>query len=261
MVDAFLAPVAGQQVHVEIPALHLRLALRRGFERARTEGYWRESGRAAQAFLRAAVNGVDAPLVESHWATAQRSDGVEEHERPGVADELRNLFHRRERTGAGFGVDNGDELRLRHLLQRVGHLLRFDDAAPRRLDLRHFRAATLGHVAHARAEHAVDANDDLVPGFDEVHETELHPRAAGAAHGKRHFVLREENLAEHDFDLVHHLHEDRIEMAEERRGHGLEDGRRDIARAGAHQEALGRLERGKSCHAAKRRRGGGKRKT
>jgi len=38
--------------------------------------------------------------------------------------------------------------------------------------------------------------------------------------------------AQHRFDLLHHLHEDRIEMADERLAHGFQDGRRNITGPG-----------------------------
>ncbi len=67
------------------------------------------------------------------------------------------------------------------------------------------------------------------PGFDEIDAAKFHAGAASAADGKRHVVLGLENFAKHRLDLFHHFDEDGIEVADERLGHGMQHGRRDIA--------------------------------
>ena len=253
MIDAFLAPVTREEIHIEIPALNFLAAFGGDFHRAWAERNGREAGRCAETFLRAAVNGVDLPIIEPDGASAKGRDGIEEEKRAGVVSEFRNFFDRRERAGGRFGVDDGDEFRAL-AFEGVGDLLRFDDAAPGSFDFRDFRAAAFRHIDHAGAEDAVNADDHFVAGFDEIYKTEFHPRAAGAADRESHFVFREEDGAEHRFDLVHHFHENGIEMSEKRHGHGLEDGGRDVAGAGTHEEASGRTELSRRLHKVRGRR-------
>ena len=61
------------------------------------------------------------------------------------------------------------------------------------------------------------------PGSIKIHKTKFHARAAGAADRERHFIFRHEDNAQHRFDFLHHLHENRIEMADERQAHGAEN--------------------------------------
>src|SRR5947207_1938948 len=56
MVDAFLAPVTGEEIDVEIPTLDRRFAPCRDLQRARAERHRGQTGRTAQAFLRARVS-------------------------------------------------------------------------------------------------------------------------------------------------------------------------------------------------------------
>ena len=138
-------------------------------------------------------------------------------------------------------MDHGHQFRS-DFFQGLGDLCRLDDLPPGRLDFCHSRAAAFGHIHHARAENAVDADDDLVARFNQVDETKFHARAARAADRERHVVLGQENRTQHGFDFLHHLDEDRIKMANERLGHGFEHGRSDIAGARSQQETRRRLK-------------------
>src|SRR3954470_22178781 len=147
-------------------------------------------------------------------------------------------------------MDNGHELRPA-IPECFPDLRRLDDLAPGRFDLDHTRPATFGHIHHPAAEDTIHADDDLITGFDEVHKAKLHAGAAGATHRESHFVFGQKHLAEHGFDLIHHLDEYRIKVPQERCGHGFEDTRRDIAWARAHKQTFGRLKSGYSLHAKK----------
>src|SRR6266567_2439192 len=113
-------------------------------------------------------------------------------------------------------------------------------------------ASTLWTFAPQRAttsaKHAVDADEHFIARLDQIDEAKLHPRAAGAADGKSHFILGEEYLAEHRLDLFHHPDEHRVQMAHERQRHRLEHGRRDIARPRPHEQSLRRLKGGSVVH-------------
>src|SRR5215831_1102109 len=81
VVKALLAPVALDHAHVEVPALYLRLAAVDRLDGARTERHRRQTGRTAQAFLRAAVHSIDAPFIDGHRYAAQRRYRIEQEQR------------------------------------------------------------------------------------------------------------------------------------------------------------------------------------
>src|SRR5438552_18820502 len=64
MIKAFFVPVTLHHRHVEIPTLYLRFAAVDRLYRPRAERDRGQAGRTAQALLRAAVDGVDAPAVD-----------------------------------------------------------------------------------------------------------------------------------------------------------------------------------------------------
>ena len=99
---------------------------------------------------------------------------------------------------------------------RIEQALRIDGAAPRRVDPHDFGTAAARNIAHALAEHAVDADDRGVAGFEEVDEAGLHAGRAGAADGQRERVARPERDAQAVGDLVEHDEEIRVEVAEHR---------------------------------------------
>ena len=92
--------------------------------------------------------------------------------------------------------------------------LLIEHRSPRRLDFFHHRAAALGDIHHARAEHTIDADENLLSRLDQIDEERLHPRRAGAAHRQRHLIFRAKDLAQLLADLIHDLKEHRIEVAD-----------------------------------------------
>src|SRR5258705_9883490 len=139
-------------------------------------------------------------------------------------------------------MDDGHEF-WPAIFKRIDDLSFLDDVPPGRLHLCDFGATALRHVDHAPSEHAVDTDNDLVTGFDQIDEAKFHPCAARAADRKGHFILGLKYFAQHHFDLIHHFHENWIEMTDQRGGHRLQDGGRDIARPRPHQQALWWLKR------------------
>ena len=78
-------------------------------------------------------------------------------------------------------------------------------------------------------DYAVPADiTDFIARLDKIDAAEFHARAAGAADGERHVILGLKNFAKHRLDLFHHLDEYGIEVADERLGHGVQDGGHDI---------------------------------
>ena len=93
-------------------------------------------------------------------------------------------------AGGRLRVHDREQARAGLRALRVEQPLRVDRAAPRRVDAHDLRAAPARDLAHALAEHAVDADDHGVAGLDEVDEARLHARRAGAADRQRQRVRR-----------------------------------------------------------------------
>ena len=68
------------------------------------------------------------------------------------------------------------------------------------------------------------------------------PADAGAADGERQTVLRAEHLAQHLLRLVHDVQELGIEMADQRRRHGGQDARMNVAGTGTEQDTRRRIQ-------------------
>ena len=106
VVEAVARPSsAATHRQVEIPALHLRLALADRLDGARAERHRRQARRTAQALLRATVNRVDLPGVQRQRHAAQRRDRVDEQQRvelvAQLAELLRSAARRRSRSRRG----------------------------------------------------------------------------------------------------------------------------------------------------------------
>ena len=145
-------------------------------DRAVGERDRRETGRHAEALLRARVDGVDPPAVDLDGDAAERRDRVDEQQRVGVAAARASGA-----TSFSTPVDvsactTATSRAPGFAALRVEQPLRVDRAAPRLVDAHDLGAAALRDVAHALAEHAVDADDHGVARLDEVDEARLHAR-------------------------------------------------------------------------------------
>ena len=104
------------QIEVEAAALHAPL------ERARREDDRRQAGRRAEAFLRAAVAGVDAPGADVERVTAERRDGVDDRQRAVLARDGRESLDRVQHARRRFRVHHRHDVgrrRLRALVRRA----------------------------------------------------------------------------------------------------------------------------------------------
>ncbi len=99
---------------------------------------------------------------------------------------------------------------------RVEQLLRIDRASPRRVDPHDLGPAAARDLAHAFAEHAVDADDRGVAGLEQVDEARLHTRGTGAADRQRQRVVGAEHRPQPVGDVVEHTEELGVEMPEHR---------------------------------------------
>jgi hypothetical protein len=164
--------------------------------------------------------------------------------------DFRNFLDWRERPGGGFSVNDCDQLRFA-VPNSVRDAGGFNNVTPGCFDFRHFRSAPFRHIDHAIAEDSVHPDHCFVPWLDQVDETKLHPGASCAAHRESHFILRQKDGAQHRLDFLHHFDEDRVQMADQRHGHGAEDGCCHVARAGAHQQPWRWIKTSGYLHALK----------
>ncbi len=113
-------------------------------------------------------------------------------------------------------MDDGQDACVAPVGVRVEHLLRVDRASPGRVDPYDFRAAPAGDLAHAFAEHTVDADDRSVTRLEEIDEARFHAGRPGAADRQGQRVLGAEHESQPVGDLVEHREELGIEMPEHR---------------------------------------------
>src|ERR1017187_9401666 len=125
----------------------------------------------------------------------------------------------------------------------VAGLLRVKGLAPWLGQADHLRAVAARHFANAVAEETVGKERELFARLDEVGHRRFHAGGAGAGDGDVELVLDGKSVAEQGADLVDHLEEERVEMADHRLPHGLVDAGRDHAGSGSEEKALRRLER------------------
>jgi hypothetical protein len=92
--------------------------------------------------------------------------------------------------------------------------LRIERGAPLCFHNIDLRAAALRHIDHARAEHAVHADEHGVARLDQIDKTGLHTRAAGAGHRQRQAILGLKHLAQHGHALIHNLQKLGIQVAD-----------------------------------------------
>jgi len=156
-----------------------------------------------------------------------------------------DLTQRREilqHTGRGLGLDGEENPRLR-VAPDGPRLLDIDRPAPFALDPDRLGSHPESHLVHALAKIAIDADNDLLVRLEEVGHGGLHPGAAGAGDGNGQPVVGLEDVAQQNLDLIHGLDKERIEMADERRGHRTEDSIIDRTRTRAKQNAAWRGQR------------------
>ena len=104
---------------------------------------------------------------------------------------------------ACFGVHESDSNGIAMRGQGVSQLISIDGGPPVELDSNDLGADTLANVLHASAEHAIDADDDLVAGLEHVDHAGFHPDRAWRREHERQRVLRLHAIAQALPDLVH----------------------------------------------------------
>ena len=238
VVEAVGAPVALDHGHVEIPALDGGLAGADGLDGAGAEADGGEARGAAQALLGAGVDGVDAPGVDLDGDAGEAGDGVDGDQGSGLVGDAGDLVDGLPDAGGGFGVDDSDHLGgmgLEGLADLVG-VEGFAVGAFEDLDL---GPGATGDVDHAAAEDAVDADEHVVAGLDQVDDDGFHAGRAGAGDGQGHGVGGLEDVAQEGLHPVHQADEVGVEVAEEGLAHGGQDAGVDLAGAGAEEAAEG----------------------
>ncbi len=126
--------------------------------------------------------------------------------------------------------------------QGFGHEGGVHGTAPGGIDPEEPAADPLDDVAHAGPEDAVHGDEHLVAGFHQVDEAGFHAGAAGRRHRDRQRVLRLEEVAQQTLGFVHDGKKHRVQVADAGGGKSLQHAGRNVAGAGAHQQALSGVE-------------------
>ena len=198
-------------------------------------------GRAAQSLLRAAIGDVDAVLVHQHRHAAQRGDAIGDHQRVHfvrrLADRLRLVDtcrwrSRPARTPPRAGCSRRMKSRASCGSKGSPHVFASrTTSAPCRRAISPMRSPKKPLVSSA----------NLRAGLGEVGHRRLHAGAAGAGHREVELVRGGVGIAQQRADLLRHLEEERIEVADDRLRHGLVHARSHHARTGPEEQAFRRL--------------------
>ena len=137
-----------------------------------------------------------------------------------------------ERPGAGIGLDGG--LRF----------FQIDHRSPVIRDHDGGRSGAGDVFLHAPAEDAVLADDHRIARLDQIDEGRFHARRSRRRDRQGQLVARLEGVLQQPFDLIHQVHEGRVEVANGRLAHGGQDARVHVRGAGAHQDAARRVKAG-----------------
>ncbi len=206
-------PVLHDQGQVQVPVGHLGFSILQGFDRFVRKGERGQSGGTGEAFLGAAVKGIDAPIVHLDVQAPEAGDGVHEIDRVRPLEQCADLFHGIFHAGGGLGVDDGDD--LVGLFGDLGlYPVDRHGLAPFKRHGVDIGAQAFGHILHPGAEHPVDKDEHRVAFFDEVDKTRFHAGGPGAGHGDRQSVPGVEQGPEIRLDGVHDPDEVGVEMAQ-----------------------------------------------
>ena len=240
-------PVIPNHGHVQIPALHLGFSFVHDFHSRRAKRHRRKPGRRADAFLRATIDRVDPPIIDTHVNTSQRGNRIHQQQRARGVGDFAYLFQRLADACGCLGVDDCNQLWIA-FFEGFFHGRWIYGLTPWRIDADKLSAASLDDIAHAIAEHSVDAHKRLIARLEQVHEARFHPSAACSRDGESQLVFRAEQLTQHILYLVHHDDELRVEVPDDRRHHSLQYPRMDVAGAWPHQKTCCRVKFARYCH-------------
>ena len=232
--------ILAQHRDVEVPRLYLGLPLVHTRECSFAETYRREPGRAAEAFLCAAINRVDAPGVHLDIVPAQAGNGVNKQECASGMYQIRQAGKRLMRPGARLGVNNSHQAGFGVLVEGGRNLFGSDDITPGSFDRMDCRSATFHDILHSSAKHTIDAHDDFIPRFDEVYGETFHSGHTGAADRKGQSVLCPEHLPQHLTGLIHDSEILWIEVAQRGSSEGAQYALRHRAGTRAKKDSFGR---------------------
>jgi len=229
--------VLEQALQVQVPDGVVDLAGFQPLGRARRDGEGGESGRAAQALLRATEGDVNVVGVDIDGDGAEGGDAIGDGERADLAGRTGDGAGGLEGSGGGFGVDEGGDGGTLAFEEGSGFVLG-EDFAPGFVEADDLHAVAAAHFADALAEEAVDENSEFRAGIAEVGNGGFHAGAAGTGDGQGELVFGTEEGAESGADFLENLEEIGVHVADDRPGHGLVNTWLDLGRAGSEEQSL-----------------------
>ena len=132
-------------------------------------------------------------------------------------------------------MNKGEDFDIRIGFQCRFDLVERDRRAPCVFDNHRFAATANDVFFHAATKDAINANQNLIAGLDQIGKTGFHTGRAGRGYRKGQRVFGLISIAQQGFNLVHQLDKLRVQMADNRARHGTKHARVNIGRPGAHQ--------------------------
>lgn len=238
VVDAIATPVAADHGEVEVPVGDFGFAAIHAGQGIRAEGDGGEPRGAGKVLLGAGVAGIDTETIDGDFHTSEARHGIDDEECAVFLDDTGDFIEGLVEAGAGFGLDDTEELDSGMLFEGLGDLIGLDGLSPRGFNGVDGGAVSAGDIGHARPEDTGGSDEDFVTGFDEIAEAGFHPGGSGSGDGEGEFVLGLEDLLEEFLEIIHQDQIFGIEMAEGGSGEGLEDTLGDLAWPGSHENAF-----------------------
>lgn len=180
-----------------------------------------------------------SPGIDLQRVSGQRGDGIDDEQHAGRVGGFRDFLQRLVGAGRCFGMDDGDGFGIREFVDGVGDHAFRENVAPRHFEGVDDGSGTAHYVQHALAEDAVDAEDDLVAGFDEVGYDGFHAGHSGCGNGEGEGVFGAIDFAEHGAGGVHDLDVNGVEVADGGSAESAEDTGGNCAGAGAEEDPFG----------------------
>ena len=189
---------------------------------ALVHGDGRHARRRAEGFLRAAEADVDALAVDIERNSAETGDGVDHQQSAKFIGNFAVGIEALQDARGSLAMREADKFDF-PALARAQDILRIDGAAVRNFDADHLGRQALGNEGHALGKSSVGANDALVIRFEHVRNGRFDTARTRCGERESDAVAGLKNAAQQGLDIVHHLGEPRVHVADDGRSHGAVD--------------------------------------
>src|SRR5262249_8774565 len=169
-----VSPVTSDQSHIQVPTLARRPPLLHDSQCTLAHRERRQSWRAAQAFLAAAVADIDIKTIDADGHSAKRGDRIHDEKCLMLPAQARDLLKWLPYTGGGLRMDDGHSFDRSGTSQGLLDSAGLDTGSPWCFYSHDFSTASFDDRGQAGTEHPVDSDRNGIPWFDQIHNRSFH---------------------------------------------------------------------------------------